>query len=118
VDLRHPDRDGLARLLACAREVFGGDWEPVWRIDPVPFDPDLVALAANACPEPYVMTSGALHDAAAIAPLVPTVMLFVPSRRGISHSREEDTAVEDILAGVGALDRLLDRTIESRRTQR
>jgi N-carbamoyl-L-amino-acid hydrolase len=41
-------------------------------------------------------------------------MLFVPSRRGISHSREEDTAEEDIVAGIRALDRLLDRTIESR----
>jgi N-carbamoyl-L-amino-acid hydrolase len=55
------------------------------------------------------MTSGALHDAAALAPLVPTVMLFVASIRGISHSRDEDTSEADIAAGVRALDRLLDR---------
>jgi N-carbamoyl-L-amino-acid hydrolase len=114
VDLRHPDADGLALLLARARELFDGDWEPVWRIDPVPFDAGLVALAAEACPEPHAMTSGALHDAAAMAPLVPTVMLFVASIRGISHSREEDTSEEDIAEGVRALDRLLDRTMECR----
>jgi N-carbamoyl-L-amino-acid hydrolase len=112
VDLRHPDPDGLAQLLARARELFSGDWEPAWRIDPVPFDPGLVALARDVCGG-HAMTSGALHDAAAMAPLVPTVMLFVPSIRGISHSRAEDTAEEDIAEGVRALDRLLDRTIES-----
>jgi N-carbamoyl-L-amino-acid hydrolase len=117
VDLRHPDADGLARLLAFAREAFDGDWEPVWQIDPVPFDPGLVELARDVCGG-ETMTSGALHDAAAMAPLVPTVMLFVPSRRGISHSREEDTAEEDIAAGVRALDELLDRVMEYPRNVR
>jgi N-carbamoyl-L-amino-acid hydrolase len=46
-----------------------------------------------------------------MAPLVPTVMLFVPSKRGISHAREEDTADDDVAAGVRTLDRLLDRVI-------
>jgi N-carbamoyl-L-amino-acid hydrolase len=118
VDLRHPDAGGLARLLAFAREAFDGDWEPVWRIDPVPFDPGLVALASEVLPRPHAMPSGALHDAASMAPLLPTVMLFVPSRRGISHSREEDTADEDIAAGVRALDELLDRVMEYPRNVR
>jgi N-carbamoyl-L-amino-acid hydrolase len=113
LDLRHPDAAGLAALLDGAHAAFGREarWEPVWRIDPIRFDTELVELAREGG---HVMTSGALHDAAAIAPLVPTVMLFVPSIRGISHSRAEDTAEEDIAAGVMALDRLLDRTIESR----
>jgi N-carbamoyl-L-amino-acid hydrolase len=113
LDLRHPDAEGLGALLNGARSAFGDDseWELVWRIEPIHFDSELVELAREGG---HVMTSGALHDAAAIAPLVPTVMLFVPSIRGISHSREEDTAEDDIVAGVLALDRLLDRTIESR----
>ena len=32
--------------------------------------------------------------------LVPTVMLFVPSREGISHNEAEYTSPEDCLAGV------------------
>jgi acetylornithine deacetylase/succinyl-diaminopimelate desuccinylase-like protein len=72
-----------------------------------------VGLARKACDDDdFTMTSGALHDAAALAPHIPTVMLFVPSKRGISHSRAEDTDEADIVAGVEALDRLLDLTIE------
>jgi N-carbamoyl-L-amino-acid hydrolase len=116
VDLRHPDPRGLGDLMEGAREAFGRDahWEAIWRIDPIPFDAALVELAREASGGGPAMTSGALHDAAALAPHVPTVMLFVPSRRGISHSREEDTSEEDIAAGVRALDRLLDLAIESR----
>jgi N-carbamoyl-L-amino-acid hydrolase len=113
VDLRHPDRDGLAALLDRARVTLGGEWERIWSIEPIPFDPALVALAREACGHEFTMTSGALHDAAALAPQVPTVMLFVPSKRGISHSREEDTAEADLVAGIEALDRLLDLTIDS-----
>ena len=57
--------------------------------------------------------SGALHDAASMARIgVPTAMLFVPSRDGISHAREEDTAPEHIAAGVRALALLADAAIE------
>jgi N-carbamoyl-L-amino-acid hydrolase len=113
VDLRHPDAEGLAVLLDRARAALGdAEWEPIWSIDPIPFDPALVALAREACGgDEFTMTSGALHDAAALAPHVPTTMLFVPSRRGISHSREEDTAEADLVAGIQALDRLVDLAI-------
>ena len=57
VDLRHPEAEPLAEMLsealAAPREaaddrrcVLGG--EPVWRIEPIPFDPELVELAATA----------------------------------------------------------------------
>ncbi|MEA2410674.1 MAG: allantoate deiminase [Thermoleophilaceae bacterium] len=112
IDLRHPDPGGLAALLASARKVFGGEWERIWSIDPVRFDDELIVLAREACGGGEAMTSGALHDAAALAPHVPTVMLFVPSKRGISHSREEDTDEADLVAGIRALDRLLELTTE------
>jgi N-carbamoyl-L-amino-acid hydrolase len=116
LDLRHPSADGLASLLARSREAFGpgADWERIWSIDPIPFDPSLVELAREACGGDFTMTSGALHDAAALAPHVPTVMLFVASKRGISHSRAEDTSEADLVAGIEALDRLVDATLESR----
>jgi hydantoinase/carbamoylase family amidase len=40
--------------------------------------------------------SGALHDAAIIAPFVPTAMIFVASRDGISHNPAEFSRLEDI----------------------
>ncbi|MGI9176565.1 MAG: M20/M25/M40 family metallo-hydrolase, partial [Pirellulales bacterium] len=47
--------------------------------------------------------SGALHDAAILAPLLPTVMLFVASRDGISHNPGEFSRIEDIAAATRLL---------------
>jgi acetylornithine deacetylase/succinyl-diaminopimelate desuccinylase-like protein len=40
--------------------------------------------------------SGALHDAAIVAPYLPTGMLFVASRDGISHNPAEFSRVDDV----------------------
>ncbi len=57
--------------------------------------------------------SGALHDAAILAPLVPTAMLFVPSRDGISHNSDEFSRIEDIAAATEILaEAVRDRRIE------
>ncbi len=113
VDLRHREAEPLARMLAGAREAVrsiaaergcDGAEEPVWRIEPIAFDPELVALARDACEQvtgtPYELSSGALHDAASMAPLVPTAMIFSPSIGGISHSSEEDTTEPDLKAAI------------------
>ena len=58
-------------------------------------DPGVVAAieqsAADEGVEPLRMVSGAGHDAMLVARTCPPAMLFVPSRRGISHSPEEWT---------------------------
>ncbi|MBV9425709.1 MAG: hypothetical protein JOZ98_22575, partial [Solirubrobacterales bacterium] len=54
------------------------------------------------------LPSGPLHDAARVAESgVPTVMLFVRSKRGLSHTREEDTDEGDLALALTALDRLV-----------
>jgi len=126
VDQRHPDADVLAGMLAAVRragdriaeeEGVAIEWERTWRIAPVAFDPGLVELAEAAVQaeagEAPRLFSGALHDAAAVAQAgVPTVMLFVQSRGGISHHRDEDTAPEHLEAGVRTLARLAEGAIE------
>ena len=52
-------------------------------------------------------TSGALHDAAVLAPLLPTAMLFVASRDGISHNPAEFSRIEDIAEAARVLDQLV-----------
>ena len=47
--------------------------------------------------------SGALHDAAILAALVPTVMLFVASRDGISHNPAEFSRIDDVAAATRLL---------------
>ncbi|MBK1832895.1 Zn-dependent hydrolase [Roseibacillus ishigakijimensis] len=49
------------------------------------------------------MPSGAAHDAQIMATITPTVMLFVPSRGGKSHSPQEWTSWDDIEAGTKLL---------------
>ncbi len=115
IDLRHAEAEPLAEMLseslaaaaAIADErrcVFGG--APVWRIAPTAFDPDLVAGAAAACAaaggRAAPLVSGALHDAAEVATRVPAAMIFVASREGISHAREEDSSEADLNAGIAA----------------
>jgi beta-ureidopropionase / N-carbamoyl-L-amino-acid hydrolase len=50
-----------------------------------------------------VLPSGAGHDAAQIASIAPTGMIFVPSRGGVSHAPEEWSEAEDIARGVDVL---------------
>ena len=58
------------------------------------------------------LPSGPLHDAAEVARAgVPTVMVFVQSLRGLSHTKLEDTEEEHLELAVAALDRLASKTI-------
>jgi N-carbamoyl-L-amino-acid hydrolase len=113
VDLRHAEPDRLAAMLDSVREAAAAGAEergcevtdePVWRIDPTSFDPDLVALARRACDQvagrDFALPSGALHDAAEIARVVPAAMVFSPSIDGISHAPDEDTAEEDLRVAI------------------
>jgi hydantoinase/carbamoylase family amidase len=114
-DLRHPDPDELAAMLgeagtAVAVAAAGRGCEvasePIWQIEPIRFDPGLVAAARASCREAggsdRGVTSGALHDAAEVARVLPAAMIFCPSVAGISHATEEDTAEADLAAGIVA----------------
>jgi hydantoinase/carbamoylase family amidase len=124
VDLRHPEAGELARMLAEARaaaeEIAAGrgcelEMEQVWRIDPIRFDAELVDAARRACADAAgsdrVLTSGALHDAAEVARVVPAAMIFCPSIAGISHAKEEDTSEADLAAGIEAFGLLANRVL-------
>ena len=49
------------------------------------------------------MASGAGHDAAYIARVAPTTMIFVPCLGGISHNEAESTTLEECGAGAQVL---------------
>jgi N-carbamoyl-L-amino-acid hydrolase len=92
------------------------DWERIWNIEPILFDERLLDLADEAVEEvagtSHRLPSGPLHDAAEVARAgVPTVMLFVQSLRGLSHTKLEDTKEEHLELAVQALDRLADKVI-------
>jgi hydantoinase/carbamoylase family amidase len=113
VDLRNRSAGRLERMLSSSRaqvaaiaEARGCEVaeEPVWRIAPIAFDQELVREAETACErvtgDAFELPSGALHDAASMAPLVPTAMIFCPSIAGVSHAVEEDTDERDLTAAI------------------
>ena len=125
-DQRNLDDRRLQAMVAAAKEAsqrIGAEesveveWAVQWRIPARPFHPELIEFAEAAIRETtgtaHRMPSGALHDAAEMASAgIPTVMLFVQSLRGLSHTKEEDTRAEDLEASVEALDRLAAKTID------
>ena len=87
------------------------------RIEPIPFDSELVGLCEEAiretCGAAHRMPSGPLHDAAEVARAgIPTVMMFVQSLHGISHNKIEDTREEHIEAAVIAFDKLAQKVMQ------
>jgi N-carbamoyl-L-amino-acid hydrolase len=125
LDQRHLSAKKLASMLAeakAASERFASAedievaWERIWQIEPILFDAGLIELADEAIREvagqSHRLPSGPLHDAAEVARAgVPTVMLFVQSLRGLSHTKLEDTKEEHLELAVQALDRLATKAL-------
>jgi N-carbamoyl-L-amino-acid hydrolase len=127
IDQRHLDAAKLSRLLELARDASERfareedvevEWDKIWSIEPIPFDERLIDLADEAIREvagsSHRLPSGPLHDAAEVARAgIPTVMLFVQSLRGLSHTKLEDTTEEHLELAVQALDRLTTKALEA-----
>ena len=125
LDQRHLDAPALARMLQEAREAserFAQEgnvtvaWERLWRIEPILFHGELLAMCGEAIVEAgarlHRMPSGPLHDAAEVARAgVPTIMMFVQSLHGISHNKIEDTKEEHLELCVAAFDRLATKAL-------
>ena len=125
LDQRHLDAGTLASMLEDAEraserfaeeESIDVEWERIWNIQPILFDETLIGFADEAVREvagtSHKLPSGPLHDAAEVSRSgVPTVMLFVQSLRGLSHTKLEDTKPEHLELAVQALDRLATKTL-------
>ena len=51
------------------------------------------------------------QEPAEMARVLPAGMLFVPSKRGLSHTKEEDTDEADLVAGIEAFSELARRVM-------
>lgn len=116
LDIRHTHKDVLVsfsdEVTAKMREIatdagVGIDIDMWMDAAPVPMDTDIVEVLRRQCEKNglsyKMMHSGAGHDSQVMAPRVPTAMLFVPSRKGLSHSPLEYTDPRDLGEGVKAL---------------
>jgi N-carbamoyl-L-amino-acid hydrolase len=116
VDLRHPDTIVLDAMEQSFGQSLRDICEPlgleatlnkIWDNPPVHFDAGCIAAVRRAASasgfKTRDMISGAAHDAAYIARIAPTAMIFVPCRDGISHNEAEFTSQEQCAAGAQVL---------------
>ena len=112
VDMRHPDdavlqqmedrlRADLERILTPLGLVY--EERCIWSSPAVKFAPELIdCVRIGAHKSGYTtkdMVSGAGHDAAFIARIAPTTMIFAPCLNGISHNEAESSTLEECAAG-------------------
>jgi N-carbamoyl-L-amino-acid hydrolase len=126
LDQRALDADVLAQMLADARAAswtiaaknnVSVEWKRIWKIEPRPFDRNLIALCDQAVREvtgdaPH-LPSGPLHDAAEMVPHMPVVMMFAYSSNGLSHCKEEDTPEPHLLKTIDAFLKLVEKVVEA-----
>jgi hydantoinase/carbamoylase family amidase len=97
---------GKGKEIARARKV-GVEFLPIRDEIPVELDKKIGLLLEEICKDkglPYeIMPSGAGHDAMQLAKITRAGMIFVPSKRGISHSPMEWTSPKDICLGTQVL---------------
>ena len=97
----------------CGRRGVKCELVPISDERPVAIRPSLLDFLDGICREDgcsYMrLPSGAGHDAMHWAERVPTGMLFIPCRDGVSHNPEEYAAPEDIVNAV----RLLEKAVRA-----
>jgi allantoate deiminase len=112
-DVRHPDDtirtaavEAMIKLAEAAAARRGVKVAMQLQLEHtvVRLDPHLVSLLHKAATRAGFparnMTSGAGHDAMILAPLVPSVMLFLRSPGGLSHHPDENVLPEDVEAAL------------------
>ncbi len=111
LDFRSPSNDTLASGDGSIRRLLSSigqkrDLETnihcFENLPALPFDPRLCDRLRRAGASLGILlpdaSSGALHDSAILAPYLPTAMLFVASKDGVSHNPAEFSRPEDIVA--------------------
>jgi N-carbamoyl-L-amino-acid hydrolase len=120
LDQRSIDADTLALMYAEAKlaadkaaqaQGVSVEWEKIWTIAPTIFDSALVELCKQSVKEEVgedtTIYSGPLHDSAEMAKLVPSVMMFAMSEKGLSHCKEENTPDHHLETAIRAFLRLV-----------
>ncbi|ETS92706.1 M20 family metallo-hydrolase [Veillonella sp. AS16] len=119
-------RDSVVTLVKEYIDVIAGKRgltytiEPIAQDRPVAMHPAMIAqikAAVQSLGVEYMrMPSGAGHDAMHWAEAVPTGMIFIPCRDGISHNPAEFAEMDDIVTGARVLDTVL-RSLSSAETR-
>jgi allantoate deiminase len=120
LDVRHPSnrirRTAVARICDAAQELciarkMNLAVEVIRATPSVPCSRRLSALLRRAAGKHQArvigLPSGAGHDAAVLAEITPTAMLFIRCKGGISHHPAEEVRLQDVRVALGVLNDFL-----------
>ena len=110
IDARHEDPKALEKVLAVVKSCADREWAgcrcevvKAWNRDTVYWDKKLVGYVKESAEEAGVshqyIHSGAGHDAQFAAYMLPTTMIFVQSKDGLSHCEPEYSSPEHCTEG-------------------
>lgn len=110
VDARHEDPDSLAKVLEVVMSLADRQWAgcrcevvKAWNRDTVYWNKKLVGYVEESATEAGVshmrIHSGAGHDAQFASYMLPTTMIFVQSKDGLSHCEPEYSSPEHCTEG-------------------
>jgi ureidoglycolate amidohydrolase len=112
VDIRDTDlarRDAVLREVSAVCDEISSKRQVAVSVEPLNADapatcaPELVEALSKSCAAhgfPFLkMISRAYHDSLFMSRVAPTVMLFIPCRKGYSHRPDEYASPEDISRG-------------------
>ena len=113
-DARHQDPGMLGKVLAVVKSCAETSWAgctcevgKAWNRDTVYWDKKLVSYVKAAAEEAGIkhqyVHSGAGHDAQFAAYMLPTTMIFVQSKGGLSHCEPEYSSPEHCTEGATVL---------------
>lgn len=113
LEIRNLSADRLTRFVedsrTAAKNLDGltASFEQLVKKAPVRCAPEIMDLMEKSCRSHGYsfrrMPSGATHDGNAMAMKMPIAMVFVPSRDGISHNRNEYTGWDQVKKGITVL---------------
>jgi len=113
LDARHQDPEVIKQVVKIIKNMpkefdkCEVKYQEAWARDTIKFNEELVDLVQSSA-DAYGYTSkkmysGAGHDAQYVASVIPTTMIFVPSKDGHSHCEPEFTSVEECLRGINVV---------------
>ncbi len=115
IDVRHPEKRALERMDATLRSLAGQydkgrcpvSLKRTWYSPPVKFADACIQAVAEAAAhcryDSQPISSGAGHDSVYLSRVVPTGMIFVPCRDGLSHNELEHISSEQATIGANVL---------------
>jgi len=113
IDARHEDPKVIKQVSDVIKNMpkrvakCKVDYEKAWSRKTVYFDKELVGFVKAGADELGIsnqyINSGAGHDAQFVSEMMPTTMIFVPSKDGRSHCESEFTSIDKCTNGASVL---------------